>query len=188
MAREIGRLTQDIPLSQANFIKISCASLSTATELFGLSGAYRSSHIDSELNGFVRQHDGKYGVVLLDEFEKLEQEAQLGFLEAFDTGRWIDKRTDSSAKQQTTITDCSKLIFILTTNVQLDRAATPQQQKLSLPFAREVIGRFTELELAHAIIEQRLEAVCGKREAEVALQVHIAANPATGRLYATPAA
>ena len=86
MAQGIASLLQEVPLSAANSIVIPCGSISTKTELFGLAGAYRNSHIDSALNKFIREHEGRYGVVILDEFEKLDNQAQEGFLEPFDTG------------------------------------------------------------------------------------------------------
>ena len=86
MAQGIASLLQEIPLSPANSIVIPCGSISTKTELFGLAGAYRNSHIDSALNKFIRDHQGRRGVVILDEFEKLDNDAQEGLLEPFDTG------------------------------------------------------------------------------------------------------
>ncbi len=86
MAQGIATLLQSAPLSAANSIVIPCGSISTSTELFGLAGAYRNSHIDSALNKFIRDHQGRRGVAVLDEFEKLDEDAQEAFLEPFDTG------------------------------------------------------------------------------------------------------
>ena len=86
MAKGIAGLLKEAPLSGANSVTIPCGSISTSTELFGLAGAFRGSDTDSELNKFIREHEDRYGVVILDEFEKLEEDAQEGFLEPFDTG------------------------------------------------------------------------------------------------------
>ncbi len=37
---------------------------------------------------------GRYGVVLLDEFEKLRSCAMEGLLKAWDTGKWVNKHLD----------------------------------------------------------------------------------------------
>ncbi|KAK9829337.1 hypothetical protein WJX72_005243 [[Myrmecia] bisecta] len=134
MAWELARLMQEVPLSQADFLKVSCAAVRTADDLL---------RFNSQLNHFVAEHDGKHGVVLLAGFDKLEPQGQLGFLEAFDTGSW----TASGAELQTATVDCSKLIFILTA-VQAEPNAvllSPESQKLGLPFAQEVIGRIADV-------------------------------------------
>lgn len=86
MAHDIASLLQEDSLCTANSIVIPCGSISSKQELFGLAGTYGNSHIDSALNKFIRQHQCQSGVVILDEFEKLDADAQEGFLEPFDTG------------------------------------------------------------------------------------------------------
>jgi ATP-dependent Clp protease ATP-binding subunit ClpA len=83
--------------------------------------------------------------VILDEFEKLETKAMLGFLEAWDTGRWVDSSTQAADTVQTRSVDCTKTIFILVTNILLKQQSSPNKLKEQLPFPREVSGRITQV-------------------------------------------
>jgi hypothetical protein len=85
--------------------------------------------------------------VILDEFEKLEYEALVGFLEAWDSGRWVDTSTKPGDKLQTRTVDCSKTIFILTTNIKLEAVDKKKRHMLKqkLPFPNELTGRMTEV-------------------------------------------
>ena len=89
MGKSIARLFEKQPFDAANHMVIPCGSISTETELFGLGGAYQSSEQHSQLSKFVMEHQGHTAVVILDEFEKLEQRAQEAFLEPFDTGEML---------------------------------------------------------------------------------------------------
>jgi hypothetical protein len=51
------------PLTSCNMVKISCASIRTHVELFGLAGAYQNSEKPSELNAFLRRNVGRRSVV-----------------------------------------------------------------------------------------------------------------------------
>jgi ATP-dependent Clp protease ATP-binding subunit ClpA len=83
--------------------------------------------------------------VILDEFEKLREEAMLGFLEAWDTGRWVDSSTGATDRVQTRTVDCSQTIFILVTNVPLQRRSAGNRLKEQLPFPREVCSRIQQV-------------------------------------------
>lgn len=86
MARAIARLFEKKPFAAATHTVIPCASINTDTELFGLGGAYQGSKQASQLNKLIKEHQRATGVVILDEFEKLERGTREGFLEPFDTG------------------------------------------------------------------------------------------------------
>ncbi|CEM36411.1 unnamed protein product [Vitrella brassicaformis CCMP3155] len=101
----------------SDLLKVSCEQFSTKTELFGAAGAYQGAKEGSKLNNFIAQHHKKFGVVLLDEFEKIgERSAHEALLNVFDRGEWHDKQL-KSGRSQTEAVDCSKLVFILTTNM-----------------------------------------------------------------------
>jgi ATP-dependent Clp protease ATP-binding subunit ClpA len=81
--------------------------------------------------------------VILDEFEKLHPEAMLGFLEPWDTGKWVDTSTRATDAEQTRQVDCVNTIFILVTNVALPQGDVSSKLKAQLPFPMEVNGRIT---------------------------------------------
>jgi ATP-dependent Clp protease ATP-binding subunit ClpA len=85
--------------------------------------------------------------VILDEFEKLDPDAQMGFLEAWASGQWVDTSTSKDDVLQTRKVDCSKTIFILTTNAKLEPVDTKLRYTLKkkLPFPFELNGRMTDV-------------------------------------------
>jgi len=91
-------------------------------------------------------------VVILDEFEKLDREAQLGFLEPFDSGEWVDKKL--STLFQSRKVSCRKTVFVLTTNILL-RGETLDARKKELQSHFPKVGR---CDLKH--IETRVEKAC----------------------------
>jgi len=98
-----------------HFKKISCESMRSATEIFGLSGAYQGAAQGSMLNNFIRAHDGKPAVVVLDEFEKANDDVADALLNIFDKGEWQDKKLQVG-RSQTSKVDCNRIVWILTTN------------------------------------------------------------------------
>ncbi|KAK9827055.1 hypothetical protein WJX74_004874 [Apatococcus lobatus] len=98
-------IRETVGLHSANHLVIPCGDLNTATELFGLGGAYLGSGTDSSLKKFVKEHQAALGVVVLDEFEKLEQEAQEGFLKAFVTGKGLSNRVRLKSKERSIVYD-----------------------------------------------------------------------------------
>ncbi|OEU11328.1 P-loop containing nucleoside triphosphate hydrolase protein [Fragilariopsis cylindrus CCMP1102] len=96
LAQELATLLNK-PNDNNAFLKIDCGKLSTATELFGLAGAYQGSEQGSTLNNFIvsmsREPD-KIGVVLLDEFDKVKKEVVTGLYQVLDRdkGEWTNKQ------------------------------------------------------------------------------------------------
>ena len=77
--------------------------------------------------------------MILDEFEKLESKAQLGFLEPWSTGTWISKKL---AGAFTSECDCSKIVFVLTVNTKVPEGDN-DDLIAALPFKDEIKGRIT---------------------------------------------
>lgn len=139
LAEGIACALADDPLDETAAINISCSSTVTHTHLFGLGGAYIGSQKGSPFNNFIWSRQGRPGMVILDEFEKLESTAQLGFLEPWGTGDWVDKRlTETFTKN----CDCANIIFVLATNMKLPDGDV-EDLKDALPFKHEVNGRIT---------------------------------------------
>jgi len=91
--------------------KIMCENYRDMYAMFGAQAPYAGYEKGSLLNNFLAENDGKPCVVLLDEFEKTWQEAREGFLNPFDKGEYVERRSKEGK-----IIDCSRTIFILTTN------------------------------------------------------------------------
>ncbi len=66
------------------FLKISCEKYSSRFELFGGTFPYKGAEHGSMLNNFISQHSGRPSIVLLDEFEKIEDEARESFMNVFE--------------------------------------------------------------------------------------------------------
>jgi len=99
-----------------HFHKVPCDQMKTATEIFGLGGAYQGAGEGSELNNFVSRHDRKPAVILLDEIEKADRKVHESFLNIWDRGEWVDKKLKYGDSSQTHGVDCSRMLFIMTTN------------------------------------------------------------------------
>ena len=113
---------------EQDYLKVSCANVNSVFELFGGSGAYQGSGTGSELNNFVMEHRERIGVVNLDEFDRLDAKVLSGLFTIFDKGEWVDKRSCSA--YQTKAINCSKIVWILTTNVfddQIDAFYTKEK-------------------------------------------------------------
>jgi hypothetical protein len=117
------KLCEALSLDSSKMLKVSCANVNSPMELFGAAGAYMGSEVGSELNNFVlaNARDGSEGpghsglcVVILDEFDKLDEEVMDGFFTVFDKGEWVDKKL--SRRYQTHTVPCPNVIWLLTTN------------------------------------------------------------------------
>jgi len=78
------------------------------------SGAYLGyigSDKGTELTNFIESHHGRFGVVVLEEFEKAGSDAREALLHPFESGEWSNKKT------HTRPFNCSKIIFIMTSNI-----------------------------------------------------------------------
>lgn len=83
-----------------------------------------NSDKDSTLNKFLREHDGKPGVVVLDEADKLSIEAWEGLYRLFDEGIFqarvnsvSNSEESKSSRELSREVDCRKIIWVLTTNM-----------------------------------------------------------------------
>jgi ATP-dependent Clp protease ATP-binding subunit ClpC len=109
-----------------------------------LLGAPRG-YIGSESGGLFTEalRRRPYSVVLLDEIEKAHPDVLNLFLAVFDDGRITDNRGR--------VIDCSNAVFVLTSNLGLDRiessdAKTPDLRGLAAQFLRpELVNRLTEV-------------------------------------------
>ena len=102
--------------AEQDFLKVSCANMNSTFELFGGSGAYQGSETGSELNNFVVNHRERLGVVNLDEFDRLDSKTSDALFTIFDKGEWVNKKK-SSCRYQTQTLSCTKIVWVLTTNV-----------------------------------------------------------------------
>mmetsp|Transcript_13175 Transcript_13175/g.23305 ORF Transcript_13175/g.23305 Transcript_13175/m.23305 type:complete len:633 (-) Transcript_13175:155-2053(-) len=136
-------LCEQLAGGSEHFHKVPCDQMQTTTEIFGLGGAYQGAAEGSALNNFMRGHDGKPAVVLFDEFEKAEKGVSDSLLNIWDRGEWQDKKL-VSGRNQTKRTDCTKTLFILTTNA-FDSAVT-EFEKCHPDLARLAGDRTRELE------------------------------------------
>lgn len=102
-----------------DFHKVQCSTLRNPQEIFGHGAGYQGSKQGSKLNDFVAAHNGTWGVVLFDEFDKSEDLHQW-FHNILD-GEFIDKqvRTGETNSYNNEV-DCSRIIFLFTTN-RLDK-------------------------------------------------------------------
>jgi ATP-dependent Clp protease ATP-binding subunit ClpA len=74
LACQLGKLVVN---SEESSIKIQCETLETKWELQGSALGYQGNAQGSPLNNFISSHNGKPGVVILDEFEKTQLEVQV---------------------------------------------------------------------------------------------------------------
>ena len=110
-------------LLEAPYMKIDCRNHANPWEMFGSGVGYVGSESGSQLGNFIELHEGKRSVVLLDEFDHCDMATWEGFYHVFDEGEYtlkkvptrefMDKGKSSSAVR---ILDCSKTLFLLTTN------------------------------------------------------------------------
>lgn len=94
--------------------KVDCAQTRTASEIFGLGGAFQGARAGSALNNFLKKRDNQIGVVVFDELEKAEKEVRTQLLNIIDKGEFVDKQLADDS--QSRVVNCRKIIFIFTTN------------------------------------------------------------------------
>eukprot|EP01124_Arcella_intermedia_P024268 TRINITY_DN4042_c0_g2_i1.p1 TRINITY_DN4042_c0_g2~~TRINITY_DN4042_c0_g2_i1.p1 ORF type:complete len:660 (+),score=171.38 TRINITY_DN4042_c0_g2_i1:216-1982(+) len=100
-------------LSPADLVTINCASISDGKwGLFGAEAGYVGSGQSTDISAFIKKHDGRFGVCVLEEFEKLGQDAREALLHPFESGEWANKDFGGSKPS-----DCSQIIFIITSNL-----------------------------------------------------------------------
>eukprot|EP00397_Hematodinium_sp_SG-2012_P011632 GEMP01011777.1.p1 GENE.GEMP01011777.1~~GEMP01011777.1.p1 ORF type:complete len:508 (+),score=122.62 GEMP01011777.1:52-1575(+) len=105
-----------LTVDESDYCHMDLAQLKNCSEIMGLSGPYQGAKEGSKLNNFIVAHDKKLGVVLLDEVEKAEKGVLEALLNVFDKGEWTNKQLVSGAAGQTRTVDCSRILFMLTTN------------------------------------------------------------------------
>ena len=101
------------------FLKIDCGKLTTAHEVFGMSGAYYGSKEGSALNNFVLRMSKRpesIGIVLLDEIEKAGEDVIHGLYQVIDKAEWTNKKMAMGKDGHTETVSCFNIIFIMTTN------------------------------------------------------------------------
>ncbi|KAL3926268.1 MAG: hypothetical protein SGARI_005664 [Bacillariaceae sp.] len=144
-----------------NFLKVDCGKLSTATEVFGLSGGYQGAEQGSALNNFILRKSrdkGSLGIVLLDEIEKAEQEV-IHALYLLDKGEWTDKKlvTEGSAAQ-THVVPCNNIIFVLTTNAATDIIKAYTQEAPALYTAEGGSEAETKVQELETVLRVQLQS------------------------------
>ncbi|CAD7924770.1 unnamed protein product [Amoebophrya sp. A120] len=108
------KLSEVLCRSPDDFHKVDCASLRTASEIFGMGGAYQGAKQGSSLNNWMKAHDDKIGVVIFDELEKAEHDVRTQLLNILDKGEFQDKQLTSSSQSKRV--NCRKIVWIFTTN------------------------------------------------------------------------
>jgi hypothetical protein len=175
---------------EANFLMIHCGQIRDDADLFGsrLGGHSSSSHSsDGDLVKFLREKQGQRCVVVLDEFEKLkglasalgwEQDAKIykSFLELWQEGTLTDRGSGGADGEHGQQIDCSKAIFICTTNegqdeiidfAQAQRAwaypppstAASQVEHTADRLQRELVKRTLRPKLVQFFKGMKLEAI-----------------------------
>jgi len=99
-------------LAPADNIIINCGTIGDSKwALFGSDVGYIGSDKGTELANFIESHNGKFGVVVLEEFEKAGSDAREALLHPFESGEWSNKKSHTKPFK------CSKIIFIMTSNL-----------------------------------------------------------------------
>ena len=81
LARQMGALLSlDIQI-------IDTAQMQSTFDIFGGTPSYRNSDKSTQLNSFLKEHNGRRGVVFLDEFDKTTGEVRDALLVALGSGR-----------------------------------------------------------------------------------------------------
>eukprot|EP01125_Pyxidicula_operculata_P018622 TRINITY_DN6629_c0_g1_i1.p1 TRINITY_DN6629_c0_g1~~TRINITY_DN6629_c0_g1_i1.p1 ORF type:complete len:675 (-),score=110.99 TRINITY_DN6629_c0_g1_i1:21-2045(-) len=79
--------------------------------IFGSDPGYVGTGNATTVTDFMSKHDGKFGVVVFEEFEKVGDSAREALLHPFESGEWENK---SGGKP---FYDCSRIVFLLTSNL-----------------------------------------------------------------------
>lgn len=108
---------------------------------------YVGSDRDTALNKFLREHDEKPGIVVLDEADKLDRQAWESLFTVLDRGNYdarVRAFADDGSQPLTRKVSCSKIIWILTTNI-LDNAIaefeTKQRELIQMAARQMEAGR-----------------------------------------------
>lgn len=108
-------------LLQAPFHKVDCRNHAHPWEMFGSGTGFIGSDSGSQLGNFMSTAaNGKRSVVLLDEFDHCQAETWEAFYHIFEEGEFTLKKVNMESKgvdsAATRSLDCSKTIWLLTTN------------------------------------------------------------------------
>jgi len=97
-----------------NMVRVNCGTIVDGKwGLFGADAGYVGSHQKNEIAEFMQRHDNKFGVCILEEFEKIPgKDAKEALLHPFESGEWAIKGGITSKPA-----NCSKIIFFLTSNL-----------------------------------------------------------------------
>lgn len=85
-----------------------------------ISHRYIGADRDTELNKFLREHDGKPGIVVLDEADKLDRPVWESLFAVLDRGSYKARLLGASNGDGQSLTrdvSCSEIVWILTTNI-----------------------------------------------------------------------
>jgi DNA polymerase III delta prime subunit len=80
-----GQMMQDL-VPGAGFHKEDCTKIHHIVDLWGASGPFQHSDVRPGLANHLRAYSGKPSIVVLDEFEKMREDAQNSLLNVFDNG------------------------------------------------------------------------------------------------------
>ncbi|KAI1759783.1 P-loop containing nucleoside triphosphate hydrolase protein [Hypoxylon sp. FL1150] len=97
-------------LLSSELANVDCADFKYEDELFGPKSPQQGYDLGSSLNNFLARNAGRRSIVFMDEFEKFDPTIRSTFLIPFDQGEYTDRRNTQKV-------DCSKTIWILTTNM-----------------------------------------------------------------------
>jgi len=93
--------------------RINCGDIVDAKwSLFGSETGYVGATEGTGLSNFMEAHHNKFGVVVLEEFEKLGDSAKEALLHPFESGEWSVKKPGKQIS-----VNCSRIIFIMTSNM-----------------------------------------------------------------------
>lgn len=109
-AEMLGKLLDEVPL-----LKVDCGAYSCKLSFFGSYAAYQNSETSTAPTRFVAKNAGKRSIMLLDEFDRLEEAVKENLLIPFDQGQWTSHSATYGDPGE--VLDCTKTIFILTTNI-----------------------------------------------------------------------
>ena len=99
------------------FHKVDCRNHAHPWEMFGSGAGYIGSDSGSQLGTFMsNEASGRRSVVLLDEFDHCQPETWEAFYHIFEEGEYTYKKVGAADTAQTKVLDCSKTIWLLTTN------------------------------------------------------------------------
>jgi len=127
-----------------------------------------ASHLfrrETGLGNFMQKHNGRVGVVVLEEFEKLSYRAMQAFLLPFESGEWPIK-----SREKTIILDCSKIIFLMTANEKTENSLEKKKaEQFSYFLGKELVRSFEVISFGpfnliqqNIIVETMEEKICSR--------------------------